>query len=192
MSEKRPKKVPKSPKNGAICTNPPKPSTDRILGYVAQNPIPRAPSPPATPRNGPTRRVDPRTSGHLVQSEGSPARARRGPTVGPPGSPGVKKMIFSKVVPRPLGMLEQVFLGRCEPVVVRFGPWKIPKCLENGPFWDQRCVKNGSKTRFSKNDLGPFMMLKQVVLAHFEPVATGFGSWNIPKCLENGPFWDQK
>ena len=39
----------KSPKNGAICTNPPKPSTDRILGYVAQNPIPRAPSPPATP-----------------------------------------------------------------------------------------------------------------------------------------------
>ena len=49
MSEKRPKKVPKSPKNGAICTNPPKPSTDRILGYVAQNPIPRAPSPPATP-----------------------------------------------------------------------------------------------------------------------------------------------
>ena len=22
--------------------------------------------------------------------------------------------------------------------------------------------------------------------------ATGFGSWKIPKCLENGPFWDQK
>ena len=49
MPEKRPKKVPKSPKNGVICTNPPKPSKDRILGYVAQNPIPRAPSPPATP-----------------------------------------------------------------------------------------------------------------------------------------------
>ena len=71
-------------------------------------------------------------------------------------------------------MLKQVFLGRFEPVVARFGPWKIPKCLENGPFWDQRWVKNGSKTRFSKNDTGPFMMLKQVVLAHFEPVATGF------------------
>ena len=101
-------------------------------------------------------------------------------------------MIFSKVVPRPLGMLKQVFLGRFEPVVARFGSWKIPKCLENGPFWDQQWVKNGSKTRLSENDPGPFDMLKQVVLAHFEPVATGFGSWKIPICLENGPFWDQK
>ena len=101
-------------------------------------------------------------------------------------------MIFSKVVPRPLGMLKQVIWVRFEPVVARFGPWQIPKCLENGQFWDQQCVKNGSKTRFSKNDPGPFLMLKQVVLAHFEPVATGFGSWRIPKCLENGPFWDQK
>ena len=89
-------------------------------------------------------------------------------------------------------MLKHVFLARFEPVVARFGPWKIPKCLENGPFWDQQWVKNGSKTRFSKDDLGPFMMLKQVILDHFEPVATGFGSWKIPKCLENGPFWDQK
>ena len=32
-------------------------------------------------------------------------------------------MIFSKVHHRPLGMLKQVFLGRFEPVVVRFGPW---------------------------------------------------------------------
>ena len=124
---------------------------------------------------------------------GGPASPRTvGANVGSTRVPRAKKMIFSKVVPRPLGMLKKVFLARFEPVVVRFGPWKIPKCLENGPFWDQRCVKNGSKTRFSKNDLGPFMMLKQVVLAHFEPVATGFGSWKIPKCLENGPFWDQK
>ena len=36
------------------------------------------------------------------------------------------------------------------------------------------------------------MMLKQVVLAHFEPVATGFGSLKLPKGLENGPFWDKK
>ena len=49
MSEKRPKKAPKSPKICAMCTNTPKPSTGRILGYVAQIPIPRAPSPPATP-----------------------------------------------------------------------------------------------------------------------------------------------
>ena len=89
-------------------------------------------------------------------------------------------------------MLKQVFLGRFEPVVVRFGPWKIPKCIENGPFHDQKWVQNRSKTRFSESDLGPFGMLKQVFLAHFEPVVTRFGPWKIPKCLENGPFWDQK
>ena len=41
--------------------------------------------------------------------------------------PGAKKIIFSKVVPRPLGMLKQVILGRFEPVVARFGPRKNPK-----------------------------------------------------------------
>ena len=124
---------------------------------------------------------------------GGPASPR---TVGANGGstrvPRAKKKIFSKVVSRPLGMLKQVFLAHFEPVVARFGPWKIPKCLENGPFWDQQWVKNGSKTRFSKSDPGPFMMLKQVVLAHFDPMVARFGSWKIPKCLENGPFWDQK
>ena len=83
-------------------------------------------------------------------------------------------------------MLKQVFLACFEPVVTHFGPWKIPKRLENGPFWDQRWVKNGSKTRFSKSDLGPFGMLKQLFLAHFEPVVTRFGPWKIPKCLDDG------
>ena len=106
--------------------------------------------------------------------------------------PGAKKIIFPKVVPRPTGMLKQVFLGRFEPVVARLAPWKIPKCLQNGPFTDQKWVKNGSKTRFFKNDPGPFMMLKQVVLARFGPLATFFGPKKIPKCLENGPFWDQE
>ena len=87
-------------------------------------------------------------------------------------------MIFSKVVHRPLGMLKQVFLGRFEPVVARFGPWKIPKYLENGPFWDQQWVKNGSKTRFSKSDPGPFGVLKQVFLGRFEPVLTEFSPFH--------------
>ena len=100
-------------------------------------------------------------------------------------------MIFFKLVPRPLGMLKQVFLGRFEPVVARFGPWKIPKCLENGPFQDQKFVKNGSKSHFSKSDLGPYGMLKQVFLAYFEPEIMHFGPWKSRKCLENGPLWDQ-
>ena len=58
-------------------------------------------------------------------------------------------------------MLKQVFLARLEAVVTRFGPWKIPKCLENGPLWDQKWIKRGSKTRFSKSDPEPFRMLNQ-------------------------------
>ena len=57
---------------------------------------------------------------------------------------------FSKSDPIPLGMLKQVFLAHFEPVVTHFGPWNIPKSLENGSFWDQEWVKNGSKTCFSK------------------------------------------
>ena len=101
-------------------------------------------------------------------------------------------MIFFKVVPTPLGMLKQVVLARFEPVVARYGPRKVPKCLENGPFWDQKGVKNGSKTRFPKSDPGPFGILKQVFLTHFEPVVPRFGPWKIPKCLEKGLVQHQK
>ena len=106
--------------------------------------------------------------------------------------PAVKNIIFSKVVPRPLGMPKQVFLARFEPMVTRFRPWKIPKCLKQRPFWDQKWVKNGSKMHFSKRDPRPFGTLEQVFLAHFEPVVMRFGLWKIPKCLEKGPVWEQK
>ena len=68
----------------------------------------------------------------------------------------------------------QQTLAHSEPVATGFGSWKIPKCIENGPFWDQKWVKNGSKTRFSKSDPGPFRMLKQEFLARFEPVLTKY------------------
>ena len=103
-----------------------------------------------------------------------------------------QKRVFPRVIVDQLGCLNKCFLGRFEPAVTRLGPWKIPKCLEKGPFWDQERVKNGSKTRFSKSDCGQFWMLKQVFLARFEPMVTCFGPWKIPKCLEKGPFWDQK
>ena len=59
-------------------------------------------------------------------------------------------------------MPKQVFLARFELVVACFGPPKIPKCLENGLFCDQKWVKNGSKMCFSKNDPRPFGVHKQV------------------------------
>ena len=117
------------------------------------------------------------------------ARGQRSPhTVGAnrgsTGVPGAKKISFSKVVPRPRGMLNQAFLGRFDPVVARYGRWKIPKCLQNGPFQDQKWVKNGSKMQFSKSDPGLFGMLKQVFFAHFEPVVMRFGPCKIRKCFE--------
>ena len=51
-------------------------------------------------------------------------------------------MTFLKNDPRPCATLKQVFLDRFELVVAHFGPPKIPKCLENGLFWDQKWVKN--------------------------------------------------
>ena len=128
----------------------------------------------------------------LGTAGGQPGPRMVGANGGPTRVLGAKKIIFSKVVPRPLGMLKQVFLGRFETVVACFGPWKIPKSLEHGPFRDQKWIKNGSKTHFSKSDPGPFGMLKQVVLVHFEPVVTPFGPGKNGKCLEKGPFWDQK
>ena len=71
-------------------------------------------------------------------------------------------------------MLKEVFLAHFEPAVTPFGPWKIPKCFENCLVWDQKWLKNGSKTLFSKSDPGPFGMLKHVVLANFEPDLTQF------------------
>ena len=128
----------------------------------------------------------------LGAAGGQPGPRTVGVNGGSTRVPGAEKKIFSKVVPRPLGMLKQVFLARFEPVVACFGPCKIPKCLENGPFWNQKWVENGSKTRCSKTDPEPFGMLRQVFLAHFVSIGTGVGPWKIPKRLEKGPLWEQK
>ena len=72
-----PRNGPKMAKNGLnvrhLCQTGPKPRTGRILGYVAQIPIPRAPSHRSLPlfvvsksQNRPTSHLDPRTSGPLT------------------------------------------------------------------------------------------------------------------------------
>ena len=89
------------------------------------------------------------------------------------GQKWVKKG-FSQRDPRPFVMLKQVFLARFEPVVTRFGPRKISKCIENGPVWEQKWVKKGAKTRLSKSAPVPSGVHKQMKLAPFEPVLTKF------------------
>ena len=200
MSEKQPQNGPKCPECALFVSNSPKTKKGPYLGLCGSKPNSEGTyytrNPPlfevSKPQNQPTRRLDPRTNGHFVEPEGSTARAQLGPTKDPPGSPGRKKGVFLKVVSRPLQMLKQVFLGRFEQVVAHFGPWKIPKCLDNGQFQDQKRVKNGSETHFSKSDPRPYGMLKQVFSAHFETKITRLGPWKRPKCLENGPLWHGK
>ena len=114
----------------------------------------------------------------LGAAGGQPGPRTAGANGGTTRVPWAKKIIFSKVVLGPLGMRRQVVLAHFEPVVARFGSWKNPKCLENGSFWDQQCVKNASKTCFFKSDPGPLGMLQQVFLAHFEPVSTEYSPFH--------------
>ena len=171
-----------------LCPTQPKPRTGRILGKVAQNQLPRAPIPPATPQFlwFPSLKIaqrDPYTLVRVVTScsrraaQHAHSGGQRWVHRGPRG----EKKTFSKVVPRPLRMLKQVFLARFEPVVARFGPRKISKCLENGPFWDQKWLKNWSKMRFPKSDRGPFGMLKQVPFDPFRARGAAFWPMETPK-----------
>ena len=128
MSEKRPKKEPKSPQNGAMCTNPRNQARTvswatwlkiRFREYLVH------PQPPTfcgfQPSESPNE-----TPRHLYQWSLGTAGGQPGPrTVGANGGstrvPGAKKKISFKVVPRPPGMLKHVFLARFAPVGARFG-----------------------------------------------------------------------
>ena len=102
MSGKRPKNGPKWPECALFVSNKPETKNGPYLGLRGSNSEFRGHlvhlQPPTfcgfQAQNHPTSHLDPRTSGHLVEPEGSPARARLGPTVGPPGSPGRKKDFF--------------------------------------------------------------------------------------------------
>ena len=151
------------------------------------------------PRNSPKRRQKTPKTAQCAPTPRNQARAlgiaggQPGPrTAGASGGstrvPGAKKIFLFKVVPRPLGMLQHMSLARFESVGARFGPRKIQKCLENGPFQDEKWVENGSKTCFSESDLGPFGMLKQMFLAHLELALTRFGPWKSENALKMGRF----
>ena len=71
-------------------------------------------------------------------------------------------------------MLKQVVVAHFEPVGARFGPWKIQKCLESGPFWDQTWVKNGQKRVFPKV-ITDFLGCSNKC---FEPILSPFG-WGL-------------
>ena len=147
MSETRPKKAPKSPKNLRNAHQHPETKHGAYLGLRGFRRHLVHPQPPTfcgfQASESPNEPLTPPYQWSLGGAGGQPGPRTLGANGGSTRVPGAKKIIFSKVVPRPLRMFREVFLGRFEPVVVRYGPRKIPKCLENGPFWDQKWVKNG-------------------------------------------------
>ena len=146
MSEKRPTNDQKLSRLRAVGVEQPQ-NQERAASWATchgSKRIPGAPSPFATrhflwfqPSESPTETPRRLYQWSLSGAGGQPGLHMVGANGGSTGVPGAKKIICSKDVPRLLGMLKQVILAHFEPVVTRFGPWKIPKCLQNGPFWDQ-------------------------------------------------------
>ena len=115
MSEKRPQKAPKSPKNCAMCTSTPKPRTGRVATWLKNEFRGHLvhPQPPtfcgfrASESPNETRRPPYQWS---LGAAGGPASPRTvGPTVGPPGSPGRKKSFFPKLFLDHLGCSNKCF-----------------------------------------------------------------------------------
>ena len=50
------------------------------------------------------------------------------------------------------------------------GPSQGRKGVENGPIWDHKWLKNGSKPLFSKNDPSLVVVPKWMNTTHFEPL----------------------
>ena len=61
------------------------------------------------------------------------------------------KIIFSKFVPRPLGVLKQVFLARFEPTVARYDAPQFQKALKMGSLGTKKGHK-WVKNAFVQND----------------------------------------
>ena len=85
-------------------------------------------------------------------------------------------------------MLKQVFLAHFERWWRVLAHGKSQNALPRGYLGGQKWFKNGSKTRFSKSDLGPFGMLQQVFLTDFEPVVLPVGPWKLPRSLGKARF----
>ena len=81
-----------------------------------------------------------------------------------------KNGIFFQNDPRPHEMPKQMFLARFELVVARFGPPKIPKCLENGLVRDKKWVKNAFFPKIILDHLGCMNKCNEPILRPLQAI----------------------
>ena len=85
------------------------------------------------------------------------------------GQKQVKKAFFQKLSRTAQQCSNECFQPMSSLFVTRFGPWKIPKCFESGPFLVEEWAKKGSKKHFPKFIL-ELLGCNPFFSAHFEPV----------------------
>ena len=78
-----------------------------------------------------------------------------------------QKRVFPKVILDQSGHSDKCFEPILSPLGRVWAQGKFAKCLEKEPFWEQKWVKNGSKTRFSKSDPGPLGVHETSVMSLF-------------------------
>ena len=107
------------------------------------------------------------------------------------GQKHVKKAFFQKLSWTHERCSNECFQPMSSLFLTRFGPWKIPKCFESGPFLFEKRPRKGSKKHFPKfisDFLGCATQFFQPILS---PYYT-FGPRKISTCFENGPFLVKK
>ena len=68
-----------------------------------------------------------------------------------------------------------------EPVVSHFGPFTVPKDLENGPSSNKKCVHNGKKNKFSEKMIVDHCGCSNTIIARILSLFRGrFSEMNPP------------
>ena len=144
------------------------------------------------------RRLDSRTSGHLVEPERSTARAV-GANSGSTGVPGRKKSFFPKLFPDHLGCSSKCFWAILSPWWRVMGHGKSQNALTMGCFKTKNGSKMGQKRNFPKVIMDhsgcsnkcfqPTLSPRSRVLAH----GKGKNALKMGRCgTENGSKMGQK
>ena len=142
----------------------------------------------STPQNRPTRHVDPRSSGQLVQPGGRPAHTEWGPTVGPQGCPGRKKSFFPKLFLDHLGCSNKCFWAILSPWWRVLGHGKSQSALKMSRFGTNNGSKMGQKRVFPKVILDHLGCSKQWFQPILSPWLRVLDPGNSQNALKMGHF----